>query len=146
MGVSEDYFMKTSFQFSEIDVFSKTLFQSLQLGNIVFLYGDMGVGKTTLIRSICQWFHCDNLVCSPTFGLVNIYEGTTRIYHMDLYRLTRKFQLLDLDLERYFSDKNAITFVEWPDRLGDFCLDNVLVWEMDFLPEKGSDFRSFHCL
>ena len=90
----------------------------LKLGNVVFLYGEMGVGKTTFVRYFINGLQKKNKlklteVTSPTFNLLNeysIYE--TKINHYDLFRLKSKDELRNLDLFAY--SESAITLIEWP--------------------------------
>jgi tRNA threonylcarbamoyladenosine biosynthesis protein TsaE len=85
---------------------------------LVLLSGDLGAGKTTLTKGIAAGAGAarEDDVTSPTFTLVHKYEGTTRVYHVDLYRVGDLHDLETLGLEDIFSE-NAIVIVEWPDRL-----------------------------
>ena len=85
---------------------------------LILLSGDLGAGKTTLTKGIAAGAGAarEDDVTSPTFTLVHKYEGTTRVYHVDLYRVGDQHDLETLGLEDIFSEK-AIVIVEWPDRL-----------------------------
>lgn len=85
---------------------------------LVLLDGDLGAGKTTLTKGIVSGTGAaeEEEVTSPTFTLVHKYEGRTRVYHVDLYRIADLHDLETLGLEDVFSEK-AIVIVEWPDRL-----------------------------
>ena len=90
----------------------------LTLGDVVFLYGEIGVGKTTFVRYLINGFQrVNNLkmteVTSPTFNLINEYEiKQTKINHFDLFRIKSLNEIRNLDL---FDDRlNSITLVEWP--------------------------------
>jgi tRNA threonylcarbamoyladenosine biosynthesis protein TsaE len=85
---------------------------------LVLLSGDLGAGKTTLTKGIAAGAGAvrEDDVTSPTFTLVHKYQGATRIYHVDLYRISDLHDLETLGLEDIFSE-NAIVIVEWPDRL-----------------------------
>ena len=85
---------------------------------LVLLAGDLGAGKTTLTKGIAAGAGAarEDDVTSPTFTLVHKYEGTTRVYHVDLYRVGDHRDLETLGLEDIFNEK-AIVIVEWPDRL-----------------------------
>ena len=92
--------------------------KKLKPGNVVFLYGEMGVGKTTFIRYLINNFQKNNKleiteVTSPTFNLLNEYQiNLIRINHYDLYRLKKTEEIKNLDL---FEDIiNTITLIEWP--------------------------------
>tara|TARA_B100001121_G_scaffold106426_1_gene94052 strand:+ start:610 stop:1065 length:456 start_codon:yes stop_codon:yes gene_type:complete len=92
--------------------------KKLKLNDIIFLYGEMGVGKTTFTRFLINELQKKNKqklteVTSPTFNLLNEYQiNLNKIYHYDLFRLKSVEELKNLDL---FSDRNnSITIVEWP--------------------------------
>jgi tRNA threonylcarbamoyladenosine biosynthesis protein TsaE len=85
---------------------------------LVLLSGDLGAGKTTLTKGIAAGAGAarEDDVTSPTFTLVHKYQGSKRVYHVDLYRVGDLHDLETLGLEDIFSE-NAIVIVEWPDRL-----------------------------
>lgn len=85
---------------------------------LVLLSGDLGAGKTTLTKGIAAGLGAarEDEVTSPTFTLVHRYEGSTRVYHVDLYRIEGLHDLETLGLEDIFSER-AVVIVEWPDRL-----------------------------
>lgn len=99
---------------------AEALAPRLREGDILAFRGDLGAGKSTfaraLIRRLCG---ADTEVPSPTFTLVQIYDGPDcEIWHMDLYRLEDPEEALELDIEDAFHD--AISLIEWPDRLGGY--------------------------
>jgi tRNA threonylcarbamoyladenosine biosynthesis protein TsaE len=85
---------------------------------LILLSGDLGAGKTTLTKGIAAGLGAarEDDVTSPTFTLVHKYEGSTRVYHVDLYRIEDVHDLETLGLEDLFSEQ-AVIIVEWPDRL-----------------------------
>jgi tRNA threonylcarbamoyladenosine biosynthesis protein TsaE len=85
---------------------------------LVYLSGDLGAGKTTLTKGIASGLGGarEEDVTSPTFTLVHRYDGTTRVYHIDLYRIGNFHDLETLGLEDVFSEK-AVILIEWPDRM-----------------------------
>ena len=86
---------------------------------IFLFYGDMGAGKTTLIKSLCECLGVRESVTSPTFSIVNEYEGEeTRIFHFDFYRLKNQSEALDMGYEEYFYSGNYC-FIEWPEKIAD---------------------------
>ena len=95
----------------------------LRVGDCLLLSGPVGAGKTHFARAILHAMMARGGVTedvpSPTFTLVQTYETIEgEVWHADLYRLTHSDELIELGLEEAFD--NAITLVEWPDRLGDF--------------------------
>jgi len=93
----------------------RTLGRALPPRALVLARGELGTGKTTLIKAACQALGiAPAVVISPTYTLVNIYPGRPAIYHVDLYRLDRPDALCDLD-ERDWINPDGPTFIEWPD-------------------------------
>ena len=94
------------------------LLKKLKPGNIVFLYGEMGVGKTTFVRYLINNIQKNNdlkktEVTSPTFNLLNEYKiNNLKILHYDLYRIKDSSELKNLNI--FENNSNAITLVEWP--------------------------------
>jgi len=85
---------------------------------IWLFFGEMGAGKTTLIKALARQLGVQEAMSSPTFSIVNEYAaGLSKIYHMDLYRLNSEKEILDTGLEEYF-DSGAYCLVEWPEKLG----------------------------
>ena len=83
---------------------------------IVFLVGDLGTGKTTLVKEIIHALGSNDQVKSPTFTIIEPYELTLEtIYHMDLYRINDSSELESIGLEEYLNEPNAIIFIEWPE-------------------------------
>lgn len=85
---------------------------------LILLSGDLGAGKTTLTKGIAAGLGAarEDDVTSPTFTLVHKYEGSTRVYHVDLYRIEDLHDFETLGLEDIFSEQ-AVVIVEWPERL-----------------------------
>ncbi len=84
----------------------------LSSGDVIVLNGSLGAGKTFFIREAAVYFNAAS-VSSPTFALVNEYEGRIRIYHFDFYRIVKVEELYDIGFEDYLNDEDAVIFIEW---------------------------------
>jgi len=94
------------------------LLEAINLGPKIWLFrGEMGAGKTTLVKEIGQQLKIKSIVQSPTFSLVNPYETESGeiIYHFDLYRLENVHEAIDIGIEEYL-DSGHLCFIEWPER------------------------------
>lgn len=119
----------------DTDVSARLLAGLLQSGDVVALWGSLGVGKSTLARALIQSLcGADTDVPSPTFTLVQSYTAPDfEIWHMDLYRLCAPEDAFELGIEDAFYD--CVSLIEWPDKLGGYLplnrLDAVLTLDSD---------------
>jgi tRNA threonylcarbamoyladenosine biosynthesis protein TsaE len=114
------------------------LARRLRPGDIVLLYGDLGAGKTALVRGLAQGLGIDpDEVSSPTFTLVQEYRAPVPLHHVDLYRVTTRLDVQELGLEEAAAG-GAVVAVEWADRLaGELPAGAVLVT----IADEGDDRR-----
>lgn len=92
---------------------------------IILFNGPMGSGKTTLIKELVKQLGAGDTANSPTFAIVNEYQGDkNKIYHFDLYRLNDFYEALDFGIEEYLDAKDAYVFIEWPDIINDIIPEN----------------------
>jgi len=90
----------------------------LKQGDIVAFYGELGSGKTTMIKGICKGFGVERGVKSPSFVFLRIYKAQYTLYHFDFYRLKRKEELINAGYDEFFYD-SGIVLLEWADRIED---------------------------
>ena len=97
-------------------------------------YGNLGTGKTTLIKTLCNCLGVSNNLSSPSFSIVNEYEFTAgkKITHMDLYRIKHKNELFDLGIEDYFKS-SEYCFVEWPQVAENILPEKYIEIRIDFI-------------
>lgn len=122
--MKDSSFISTSTQ--ETIKFAANLAKSLRKGDILCLFGDLGTGKTTFVKGIAQGLKVKSSeVNSPTFVLLNIYEGKIPMYHFDLYRLEHIHEISRLGYEEFFYNE-GVTIVEWAEKLGELMPQEYL--------------------
>lgn len=109
--------------------FGRQLGQLLQEGSVLCLIGDLGAGKTLLVQGIAQGLGLNEEITSPTFTVMNVYEGNIPVYHFDLYRLESPEQLVDIGFDEY-TNAGGIAIIEWPDKFPGFMPDSYLRIEL----------------
>ncbi len=122
----------------DLEHFAKKLANHLKPGDIITFIGNLGAGKTTLIKSIVQALNIvDVEVTSPTFNLVHIYDSLKcKIWHFDLYRLKDKEEIFELGIEDAYGV--AICLIEWPQIINDILPKNKLDITIDFISKDNS--------
>lgn len=106
---------------TQLETVATNFMSKLQSGDVVYMQGDLGAGKTTFVRAAIQSvLYNGEAVPSPTFTLIQTYD-TQRgpVYHYDLYRLIDPEEVLELGMNEAF--EKGITFIEWPQRMGNLC-------------------------
>jgi len=101
---------------------------------LIALSGDLGAGKTTLAKAICEGYGVESEVTSPTYALVHEYPATkSAVYHIDLYRLDSPGQLTNLGWDDIVASHSLI-LVEWPDRAGERLPANHIPIDLEYPP------------
>ena len=96
---------------------AKQILEFADKERVFLFYGEMGAGKTTLIKTLCQELKVEDAVSSPTFAIVNEYSGIKgTVYHFDFYRIKNESEALDLGYEDYLYSGNYC-FIEWPEKI-----------------------------
>lgn len=115
----------------ETENFGKKIANLLRGGDIISFGGDLGVGKTCMIRGIAQGLGVKSNVTSSSFVLMRILQGRLPVYHFDLYRLSSEDELFDIGYDEFlFSD--GVSLVEWSDRLGNLIGNSFLHIDLEY--------------
>lgn len=110
---------------AETEALAQRLAQTLKAGDVLALDGDLGAGKTAFTRGLARGLGFDGPVTSPTFTIVNEYEGgRLPLFHFDLYRLSSPEELFDIGWEDYL-DRGGVCCVEWS-RLGGELMERAI--------------------
>ena len=110
-------------------------------GEVIALCGELGAGKTTLIKGVAEGLGVrPEEVHSPTFVLMNVYEGRLPLYHFDFYRLDRTDEIVRLDYEEYLGG-DGVAVIEWADRMRDLLPSDHLQVDMEHRGEQSRAWR-----
>ena len=109
--------MNKNYTLEDLPHIASEIISSVTNKKLLF-YGQMGVGKTTLIKEICNQLGVLDSISSPTFSLVNEYNTSnkSKVFHFDFYRIENEEEALDIGIEEYF-DTSHWCFVEWPENI-----------------------------
>ena len=115
--------MEICYSLDEVEQVAKLLIENATTKTLLF-YGDMGVGKTTLIKTIVKVLGSQDEVSSPTFSIVNEYKlGDEKIYHFDLYRINDIEEVYNFGIEEYL-DSEFWKLIEWPEKIESILYDD----------------------
>ena len=121
--------MEFTYTLSEIDTIAEKILPHLQ-SKVVIFKGGMGFGKTTLIKALVRALGSTDNVSSPTFSLVNPYEGANdKIYHFDFYRIKNEEEAFDIGFEEYLYSGDWC-FIEWAERVEKYLPETYTIVEL----------------
>lgn len=119
-----------TYHINDLKSIAETLINSVNSKTLLF-YGEMGVGKTTLIKEIATKLGVIDVTSSPTFSLVNEYQGTdSKVFHFDFYRIEDEMEVYDIGIEEYFY-QDAWCFVEWPEKIPTIAPENAITIQLN---------------
>jgi tRNA threonylcarbamoyladenosine biosynthesis protein TsaE len=116
--------LKKTYSLSEIDEVANELLPQIN-SNIVLLNGEMGAGKTTMIKALCKALKCPDVVSSPTFSLINEYRTVDHkpLYHFDCYRIENEEEAYDFGAEEYLYSGH-LCLIEWSENIQSLLPEN----------------------
>ncbi|WP_031342598.1 tRNA (adenosine(37)-N6)-threonylcarbamoyltransferase complex ATPase subunit type 1 TsaE [Ruminiclostridium papyrosolvens] len=130
----------------ETHSFEETVEAGLKLGNIlkpgdvIWLSGDLGTGKTALTNGIAKALGIDAYITSPTFNLVNEYEGIMPLYHFDVYRIADPDEMFDIGFDEYLNN-GGVTVIEWGEQIAEILPSDIIRVTIEKNLQKGLDVR-----
>lgn len=129
----------------ELNIAAEKIISYSEEEKIWLFYGEMGAGKTTLIRSIADRFDIEDNVHSPTFSIVNEYGSKQGeiFYHFDFYRIKNEAEAMDIGIEEYF-DSNQFCFIEWPQKILSILPDKFLKIEIKMTTQLSREINISH--
>lgn len=126
----------------EMNEFGLKLASRLPSGSVVALLGDLGAGKTTLVRSVAKGLEIEEVVQSPTFNIMKLYlKGNRPLIHIDAYRLADINT--DIGLDEYIGYETGITMIEWPQYIEKLLPSNSLFIEISITGETSRHLKIY---
>ena len=118
----------------QLNFIAKQIFDYTLIHKKFIFYGEMGVGKTTLIKALSLQLGVTDIVSSPTFSIVNEYQSdeNIKIYHFDFYRIDDEKEAYDMGYEEYFFS-NSYCFIEWPEKIPNLIEDHMVKIKMSIV-------------
>lgn len=113
----------------------------LNPGDVIFLRGKMGIGKTTITSGIAKGLGIKEYVSSPTFTIVCQYDGRHTLYHFDMYRVSDSDELMEIGFEEYL-DGTAVVIIEWAELVQDILPKEFIYIELNFTESQEIDSRN----
>ena len=121
--------------------------QRVREGTVISLEGGLGAGKTLFVQSMARTLGVQGEVTSPTFNLMNIYEGFCPIVHFDLYRLQNEDELEDIGFYEYTDFPEGIVFIEWAEKFSEALPDDYVKIEIERIKDSRNMRRiNFSCV
>jgi tRNA threonylcarbamoyladenosine biosynthesis protein TsaE len=128
--------MEITFSLEEINTVADQIIAQ-NPNKVILFYGEMGVGKTTLIKQLCKKLGVLEATSSPTFSLVNEYQTKDNqiVYHFDFYRLKQEMEALDMGADDYLYSGNWC-FIEWAEKIPNLIPEEHSVLTIELLPDN----------
>lgn len=121
---------------SELEKVCDCLIEAAEEYKIIVFRGDLGAGKTTLIKNMCNFLGVTDEVSSPTYSIVNEYETADErgVFHFDFYRLNEEEEAYDIGVEEYF-DSGRLCLIEWPSKIESLLPEKRIEVLIEVIPE-----------
>ena len=121
----------------KLDAAAAEFLEAVRQNRLIAFYGNLGAGKTTFIKALCDRLGVDDNVCSPTFTIVNEYRAADgdSVFHFDFYRIDSLREAQDLGLEEYFYS-GCFCFMEWPEKVAELLPEETVEVHIEPLDES----------
>ena len=129
-----------SFSYDDTQVIAKEIADTLKGGEFIAMYGDLGAGKTAFVQGLAKALGITNHVTSPTFTIVNEYEGRLPLYHLDVYRIADPDEMYEIGYDDYI-DSDGVCVVEWAELIEELFPDKYYKLTILKDEDKGFDYR-----
>ena len=128
--------MEIIYTLTDIEQVAESFLQNIHLPAVIAFYGQMGSGKTTLIKNICKLLKVKDIINSPTFSIINQYyaENGATLYHMDWYRLEDEKEAINTGIEDVLYSGNTC-FIEWPERANQLLPEKTIHIKIEVIDE-----------
>ncbi len=114
--------------------------KTLKEGDVLCMYGDLGVGKTAFVQGLAKGLGINEPITSPTFTIVNEYSGDKQLYHFDVYRIADSDEMYEIGYEEYVYG-DGISVIEWPQLISDILPEKRYDIEISKDYDKGENYR-----
>ena len=108
-------------------------------GTVICLHGDLGAGKTLFVKNLAVGLDIAEEVTSPTFNIMNVYEGRLPLYHFDLYRLEQEYELEDIGFFDYVDEPDGIVVIEWADKFVECLPEDYILLSIERVGEAPTE-------
>ncbi len=115
--------------------FGRVFASQLKPNDLITLYGDLAAGKTTFTKGVCEYFHADQPATSPTFTLINEYNGDLPIFHFDCYRIKHPDEIIMLGFDEYL-EKDGVVLIEWPELIARHIPEDSIELHLNYVNDK----------
>ena len=126
--------------YEETQKFAEKFSKTLKAGDVLCMYGDLGVGKTAFVQGLAKGLGIDEPITSPTFTIVNEYSGRLPLYHFDVYRIGDISEMDEVGYEDCFYGE-GVTLIEWSNMIEEILPEHVKTVTIEKNLEKGFDYR-----
>lgn len=129
-----------SYSYEDTVNIAKQLADTLKGGEFIAMYGDLGAGKTAFVQGLAKALGINQHITSPTFTIVNEYEGRLPLYHFDVYRIADPDEMYEIGYEEYVYG-DGVCVIEWAELIEDLFPDSYIKLTILKNEEKGYDYR-----